>query len=386
MSAMPAPDMSGVDPGLQPTLITLLYLFPGLALAVLLVRFWRKWKDNLLGGVTKELYTGYRQADIPSYAIDWIYAFKLQYALSVEYNPCICMVKASFLWSLYKLRSRNPWIKRSILGLQALNAVYMVSTTIIAAIPCLPVAKSWNPALPGGCYDPTLYVSGNVAVVIITDFLVLLIPTWIIWDLQMPMKRKIITIAFLSLGFIVIAIGIARLIWLLKAFKGESDSYSVESAYTAIESSVAIIGTSGPTIKYLLSRFIPWLRPSFERSTTKKSTGNAYGYGNNSNANSNTQRVRSQYGTNESGYDDLDSISAKNEEIEMKNEWQWQQGAVGRDDDAKSDDQIMSNDSRGITKSVEWTVHRGEGSRIERAGARDPIPASRPAASPTQII
>lgn len=48
--AIPAPDMSGVDPGLQPTLITLLYLFPGLALAVLLVRFWRKWKDNLLGG------------------------------------------------------------------------------------------------------------------------------------------------------------------------------------------------------------------------------------------------------------------------------------------------------------------------------------------------
>jgi hypothetical protein len=47
---MPAPDMSGVDPGLQPTLIALLYLFPGLALAVLLVRFWRKSVDHLLGG------------------------------------------------------------------------------------------------------------------------------------------------------------------------------------------------------------------------------------------------------------------------------------------------------------------------------------------------
>jgi hypothetical protein len=48
--AMPAPDMSGVDPGLQPTLIALLYLFPALALAVLLVRFWRKWVDGILGG------------------------------------------------------------------------------------------------------------------------------------------------------------------------------------------------------------------------------------------------------------------------------------------------------------------------------------------------
>ena len=28
----------------------MLYLFPGLALVVLLVRFWRKWVDNILGG------------------------------------------------------------------------------------------------------------------------------------------------------------------------------------------------------------------------------------------------------------------------------------------------------------------------------------------------
>jgi hypothetical protein len=43
------PDMSGVDPGLQPALIALLYLCPGLALSVLLVRFWCKFKDELLG-------------------------------------------------------------------------------------------------------------------------------------------------------------------------------------------------------------------------------------------------------------------------------------------------------------------------------------------------
>jgi hypothetical protein len=59
----------------------------------------------------------------------------------------------------------------------------------------------------------------------------------------MPLKRKIVTIAFLSLGIIVIAVRIARLFWLLDAFKGKISNYSVESAYTAIESSVAIIGT-----------------------------------------------------------------------------------------------------------------------------------------------
>jgi len=127
----PAPDMSNVDPGLQPVLIAMLYLFPGLALTVLMVRFWRKSVDHLLGGgmlcrslthsmvtltpvqttlslllhgywprpivslricvrylrlchrgkltgciVVKQMYTGYRQEDVPFYAIDMISAFK----------------------------------------------------------------------------------------------------------------------------------------------------------------------------------------------------------------------------------------------------------------------------------------------------------------------
>jgi hypothetical protein len=131
---MPAPDMSGVDPGLQPALIALLYLFPALALAVLLVRFWRKYVDGILGGgeilcdlmlvqsadrnciddvliaiawvltllnsvfvhlckfsvlsyrstaisndpiVCVAVYTGYHEKDIPGYAIDFPRAFKV---------------------------------------------------------------------------------------------------------------------------------------------------------------------------------------------------------------------------------------------------------------------------------------------------------------------
>ena len=48
--AMQPPDISTLDPGLQPALIALIYLFPGLALLVLIVRFWRKWSEKLLGG------------------------------------------------------------------------------------------------------------------------------------------------------------------------------------------------------------------------------------------------------------------------------------------------------------------------------------------------
>lgn len=199
----------------------------------------------------------------------------------------------------------------------------------------------------------------------------------------MPLKRKIITIAFLSLGFVVIGIGIARLLWLLDAFKGKTDSYSVTSAYSAIESSVAIIGTSGPTVKFILSRCIPWLQPSFERSTTAKNSGNAYSgaYGNNSNTNG-TRRTRNG---GVSGYDDLDSISAEHQDVEMKGDWR-------RRSDAHSDEQRITSgeDQRGIVKSVDWTVHPPEDSHLREARTRpdagDRTLGGRPAARPTDIL
>lgn len=78
---------------------------------------------------------------------------------------------------------------------------------------------------------------GNVTIVIVTDALVLMIPTWIIYDLQMPLKKKLITISFLSMGLLVIAIEITRLMWLQNAFRGKSNKHSVQSAFSAIESS-----------------------------------------------------------------------------------------------------------------------------------------------------
>jgi hypothetical protein len=203
----------------------------------------------------------------------------------------------------------------------------------------------------------------------------------------MPLKRKVVTIAFLSLGFIVIAIGIARLLWLLDAFKGKTESYSVTSAYSAIESSVAIIGTSGPTVKYILSSCIPWLRPSFGRSTTNKSSGNGYGgYGNHSKVGTSSRPTRRG---DVSGYDDLDSESIEHQDIEMKSDWR-------KSSDAHSDEQRITTDSagqNGIVKSVEWTVHTREDSRRGSIGVALPLagtgyttPVGRLAAKPADIV
>ncbi|KAJ4345857.1 uncharacterized protein N0V89_011992 [Didymosphaeria variabile] len=388
--------------GLQPLLIALLYLFPGIAGLIVAVRIVKKRVDRTLGGDVLEMRSGYHDEDVNFLAIDWVRANKvrpttltahkpnasnnsqLQFALGAEYNPVVCLVKMSFLWSLQKLRSPNKWIKRSLWAIQIINVIYMIVSTTIALVPCLPLRKKWHPDIAGHCMDGPKYILGNVTVVLITDALVLLMPSWIIWDLQMPLKRKIMTISFLSFGLVLIAVGIARMIWLYNAFLGKSKSYSVEPAYSAIESSIAIVGACGPTMKYILGLCVPSLKSASANSKRP-------GYGSSSHQLSVTKRSgtgRSRKPTD--GYDDLDTFEANAERYEMKSEWKW---GSKNDEDARSDEQEITRDVNdahgGIVKSVEWSVSsRGEGDerRDERRRSNKSRTDVRAAVEPTDVV
>ncbi|KAJ4302600.1 hypothetical protein N0V90_001489 [Kalmusia sp. IMI 367209] len=344
-----------------------------------------QWSFTLTSGILTHIYIlqtfgGYYDEDIPmdQFMANQPYAQKIQYAFAIEYNTVVCMVKLSFLWSLQKLRSSNPWIVRSLWAIQIINAVYMIVAVMMNIFPCIPYEKKWHPEIEGNCYDPYKFVIGSVSVVLITDALVLIMPTWMIYDLQMALSRRLLSIAFLSMGIIVIVIGILRLVWLSNVFKGIFHNHSVEQAYTAIECNVAIIGASGPTVKYILGFVFPCLKSAPVKSTSY----NAYGYGNSSTPGG-TQRMRSKHHGNP--YADLDANSIEREEIEMKGDWGWNKN----DGDAHSDEQRITdnNAAEGITKTVQVDWHS---TPIEQGKSGAPSTSSRlnggTAVQPTNVV
>jgi hypothetical protein len=65
-------------------------------------------------------------------------------------------------------------------------------------------------------------------------------------------------------------------------------------------------------------------------------------------------------------------------EIEMKggNEWGW----IKRDDDAKSDEERITQLDGGITRTVDWSVETGDRPRTARAaGTQGHTPVVQPA-------
>lgn len=76
---------------------------------------------------------------------------------------------------------------------------------------CRPVAKLWEPSIPGRCMDPQKYWLSAAGVNMGMDFTVLLLPLPAITQLRLPRKQKLCLVLMFVLGFIVCIVSVVRL-------------------------------------------------------------------------------------------------------------------------------------------------------------------------------
>lgn len=192
------------------------------------------------------------------------------------------------------------------------------------------------------------------SIVLATDVLILLMPTWILHDLKMPFARKLMVIAFLSFGVAVTIVGAVRTSVLVKVFViGEmvpDPTYSVGYTLSNIESGLAIIGTCGPTIKHIFGFCIPRLR------TPDESSSRGYNYpptGGSQGASRSKRYTTGTRNTNLPKDMDKDTSDTGSSTSQMQSNGDIELGsAVGRVRPGKqppsSDEQLV------ITKTIAW--------------------------------
>lgn len=75
-----------------------------------------------------------------------------------------------------------------------------IAIAISGFLTCRPLAKYWDPLLPGVCEDP---IASSVALSscnVATDFIIVLLPMPMVWGLQMATQRKIELTLVFALG------------------------------------------------------------------------------------------------------------------------------------------------------------------------------------------
>lgn len=92
-------------------------------------------------------------------------------------------------------------VRKAIYATMALVIAYGVETFFSGTFTCTPVAYFWDVTIPGGhCVNKWALYFANGGINIATDFIILLLPVFILKDLQMPKYQKITLIAILAIG------------------------------------------------------------------------------------------------------------------------------------------------------------------------------------------
>ncbi|KAF3395979.1 hypothetical protein F1880_006955 [Penicillium rolfsii] len=189
------------------------------------------------------------------------------------YNAAVLCAKASILMQYFRVfptrRMRIVcWVMITILG------IYGTWCVISAFLTCVPVAKFWDPTLPGFCLSrPGLWFS-NASMHITTDLAILIIPIPALIAIDIPRRQKIALMFVFALGGFVCITSIVRLASLKKISDSTDPTYDNVGAasWSAIECNTGIICACLPTLKPLLSRIIPGLMSTLTGSKPTQST------------------------------------------------------------------------------------------------------------------
>lgn len=239
-----------------------------------------------------ETYTSYKVViyncigihiwDVPK---DWtsVPGAKYGYATELLYNPILALVKTSILLFLLRLTGQKTDVRLSIIGLLIFNGIMMVVTFLLTTFHCVPIAANWYPELypDAVCMNFANFVTGTASVSVLTDVLALWMPTWIVYNLQIPRSQKIMLVAILSFGLVTVIIGIIRIV-LLDTFDRNPPAdltYSILFCVSTIEVGLSFVCACAPALKPIIVRIIPKIfgESSRSRSAKRSTEGNGQG-------------------------------------------------------------------------------------------------------------
>ncbi|TVY40801.1 hypothetical protein LOCC1_G006253 [Lachnellula occidentalis] len=152
------------------------------------------------------------------------------------------------------------WHRMVLYFLMFALTIICILDALFDFIRCDPVAHVWNPTLDAKCWISTTgftalsIVAGNLGMSAGADFVLAVLPWFILWDLQMKRKEKRLIAASMSLGLFAMAAGIIRAV-ALESLTSRSD-YSYETVSLILWSSTELMVT-------ILTATIPCLRPLY---------------------------------------------------------------------------------------------------------------------------
>ena len=128
------------------------------------------------------------------------------------------------------------------------------------SVSCIPISGIWAVGMSSGCVQYSMLYESMVVSGVILDGLVLLLPWYPLWRLDMPARRKGLVCGIFLLGALAVLFSILRASAMFEALKGSRDTtYSQAPAtyWANLETGMGIVSACLPTLRPLFSKSGP---------------------------------------------------------------------------------------------------------------------------------
>ncbi|GIZ36963.1 hypothetical protein CKM354_000042700 [Cercospora kikuchii] len=248
------------------------------------------WWDDLAVAISLVFVIGFCILSVPltrlGYARDvWTVPFenltpmvKLMWADEILYVYGLGLVKISLLLTYLRFFSSDRFRQITYIII-VLNLMFIFSFFIVIMTQCQPLSYTWNQwdgEHKGKCLAINPIVWSSAVINIILDFLVLGLPIYQLWKMNLNTTKKLLVMLMFGVGFLVTIISIMRLHAIVDYGEDKNFTYVrvVPGVWSKLELQLSVICACMPAIRQVIRRFSPRLIGSTrgEGTTTGVST------------------------------------------------------------------------------------------------------------------
>ena len=214
---------------------------------------------------------GQRQDELSSASFS-TYA-KTYYTANILYIFTVYFAKASIVFLIKRL-SPFRTTHRLCYGLLGIISIWAIAETFVFAFQCS-VPSPWN--YTGTCVSLSAMYYTEATFDIITDLAVIVLPAWVIWGVQIPLRKRLAVIAVFSGRIVVVICSACRIGFLHTYLDSRDKSWNAVTPQTWLQiiQCLSIITACLPCLK----PFLESLESGFMDMSMKPHTGATYGSG-----------------------------------------------------------------------------------------------------------
>ncbi|KAI0108310.1 hypothetical protein F4814DRAFT_455115 [Daldinia grandis] len=146
--------------------------------------------------------------------------------------------------------------------------LFHLSCLIVQLNQCHPIAKKWDPDVPGKCINQIPYYIASSALAIVFDFAVMFLPFPVLIKTKIQLRKKVMLLGLFALGFFITGIQIIR-IQFLKDLSNPLNSGPVV-LWSTVEANLGVIVACIPVLSPLFKQS----HSNYNKGTSESTWGN----------------------------------------------------------------------------------------------------------------